>query len=54
MDTQFLIVLSESEMCMSQAHRFYCDGEWIESNSGETFTVRNLANPNDAVAEFPR
>lgn len=39
---------------MRKAHSFYCDGEWINSDSGETFTVRNPADPDDVVAEFPK
>jgi aldehyde dehydrogenase (NAD+) len=38
---------------MPRAHSFYCDGKWIDSNSGETFEVRNPADPDDVVAEFP-
>ncbi|MFC4360414.1 aldehyde dehydrogenase family protein [Halobium salinum] len=39
---------------MPQAHSYYCDGEWVDSDSGETFAVRNPANPDDVVAEFPK
>ncbi|MFB6113414.1 MAG: aldehyde dehydrogenase family protein [Halodesulfurarchaeum sp.] len=37
---------------MTRARRNYVDGEWIESSSGETFEVRNPAEPTTVVDEY--
>ncbi|WP_042663137.1 aldehyde dehydrogenase family protein [Haloferax sp. ATB1] len=31
----------------------YCNGKWTGSESGETFEVRNPADPDDVIGEFP-
>ncbi|WP_396613654.1 aldehyde dehydrogenase family protein (plasmid) [Haloferax sp. S1W] len=32
----------------------YCNGQWTDSESGETFEVRNPADPTEVVGEFPK
>lgn len=34
------------------SHQNYIDGDWITSETGDTFTVRNPADPDDVVGEF--
>jgi aldehyde dehydrogenase (NAD+) len=37
---------------MTETNHNYVDGEWIASDTGETFTVRNPADRSDVVGEF--
>jgi 2,5-dioxopentanoate dehydrogenase len=37
---------------MSEQYRNYIDGEWIESETGETFESRNPADRNDVIGAF--
>jgi aldehyde dehydrogenase (NAD+) len=37
---------------MPEAHKNFIDGEWVESETGETFEVRNPADTDAVVAEF--
>ena len=37
---------------MPQTYRNYCDGEWIESESGETFSVTNPADTDEITGRF--
>jgi aldehyde dehydrogenase (NAD+) len=37
---------------MPEAYKNYIDGEWVESETGETFETRNPANTDEVVAEF--
>lgn len=36
------------------AYDNYCNGRWMDSESGEQFEVRNPANPSDVVGTFPQ
>jgi len=36
---------------MSQLYKNYVDGDWCESETGETFPVINPANTDETVAE---
>ncbi|MBV0903537.1 2,5-dioxovalerate dehydrogenase [Haloarcula salina] len=38
---------------MPTEHRNYCNGEWVASESGETFTVTNPAAETDVVGRLP-
>lgn len=35
-------------------HQLYIDGEWVNSESGETFTRANPADPNEVIGEFQK
>ena len=37
---------------MSEQYRNYIDGEWVESETGETFESRNPADRDDVVGVF--
>ncbi len=37
-----------------ETHHNYVDGAWISADTGETFSVRNPADPSDAVGRFQR
>lgn len=39
---------------MAAAMTNHVDGEWQESTGGDTFEVRNPADPGDVVGEFQR
>ena len=39
---------------MPDAHRNYVDGQWVESESGETFASHNPADTGDVVGHFQR
>ncbi len=39
---------------MPDAHRNFVNGEWIESETGDTFESRNPADPSDVVGEYQR
>ncbi|WP_129113839.1 2,5-dioxovalerate dehydrogenase [Halegenticoccus tardaugens] len=36
------------------AYENYCNGQWMDSESGERFKVHNPANPSDVVGTFPQ
>jgi len=37
---------------MSSQHRNFIDGDWVESNSGETFENRNPADTKEVIGEY--
>jgi aldehyde dehydrogenase (NAD+) len=37
---------------MTETHPNYVDGEWVESGTGETFEVRNPAEPGEVVGRY--
>ena len=39
---------------MPETHQNYIDGEWRDSESGETFEVMNPANTSETVGSFQR
>jgi len=39
---------------MVDKYKLYINGEWIDSDSGETFTRVNPANPDEIIGEFPK
>ncbi len=39
---------------MAQKYRLYIDGEWVDSESGETYTRVNPSDPEEVIGEFQR
>ncbi len=39
---------------MISKHKFFIDGKWIDSESGETYTRVNPADPDDVLGEFQK
>jgi aldehyde dehydrogenase (NAD+) len=39
---------------MVQTYKIYINGEWVDSESGETFTKVNPANPDEVIGEFQK
>jgi len=48
----FVFPAVEVSLDMATTHRNYVDGDWVESESGETFEVRNPANRDEVIGEF--
>ncbi len=39
---------------MVSKYQLFIDGEWVNSESGETFTRVNPADPNEVIGEFQK